>query len=136
MIGMDHFSIQEVRVADWADLKLACIEVNKQSSYALKAARFKSAQTVPLPPVLSRSPVELTVLFPNGHSQIDYIRKPNDNHKRLIIFKTAGSNVPSLVKPPSDLLSSLTLKTIFQPPRLRGEFKLLTDKPFRKFVEC
>ena len=51
---MEHFSIQEVRAADWADLKLACIEVNKQISYALKAARFKSTQTVPLPPVLSR----------------------------------------------------------------------------------
>jgi hypothetical protein len=55
---MEHFSIQEVRAADWADLKLACIEVNKQISYALKAARFKSAQTVPLPPVLSRSPTQ------------------------------------------------------------------------------
>jgi hypothetical protein len=53
---MEHFSIQEVRAADWADLKLARIEVNKQIFLALKAARFKSAQTVPLPPVLSRSP--------------------------------------------------------------------------------
>jgi hypothetical protein len=61
--SMEHFSIQEVRAADWADLKLACIEVNKQISYALKAARFKSAQTVPLPPVLSRSPYTVLVSF-------------------------------------------------------------------------
>ncbi len=56
-LAMEHFSIQELRAADWADLKLARIEVNKQISFALKAARFKSAQTVPLPPVLTRSPV-------------------------------------------------------------------------------
>ena len=56
-LAMEHLSIQEVRAADWADLKLARKEVNKQISFALKAARFKSAQTVPLPPVLSHSPV-------------------------------------------------------------------------------
>ncbi len=50
--SMEHFSIQEVRAADWANLKLARIEVNKQIFLALKAARFKSAQTVPLPPAL------------------------------------------------------------------------------------
>jgi hypothetical protein len=75
---MEHFSIQEVRAADWANLKLACIEVNKQIAYALKAARFKSAQTVPLSPILSRSPFYvsdqkfLTVALQNGTNVIEF----------------------------------------------------------------